>query len=236
MYYIGICDDSSLICSFIEQCITRQAKKERISIETEVWESGEELLYALKNNYDIDILFLDIELITMTGIEIAQYIRKQMDNYDMQIIYISGKEIYAFDLIDTQPLNFLIKPLNEKKVQEVFMFACKLLGRKEDKFEYTVGRSVIRISFDDIYYFYSMGRIIHIKMKTDIREFYGQLKEIYNRLPDSFYMIHQSYIVNSKYIIRYSYDSIELKNGELLTISKSYRKAIRQRLLKDGDL
>ena len=223
MYYIGICDDSSLICSFIEQCITRQAKKERISIETEVWESGEELLYALKNNYDIDILFLDIELITMTGIEIAQYIRKQMDNYDMQIIYISGKEIYAFDLIDTQPLNFLIKPLNEKKVQE-------------DKFEYTVGRSVIRISFDDIYYFYSMGRIIHIKMKTDIREFYGQLKEIYNRLPDSFYMIHQSYIVNSKYIIRYSYDSIELKNGELLTISKSYRKAIRQRLLKDGDL
>ena len=181
MYYIGICDDSSLICSFIEQCITRQAKKERISIETEVWESGEELLYALKNNYDIDILFLDIELITMTGIEIAQYIRKQMDNYDMQIIYISGKEIYAFDLIDTQPLNFLIKPLNEKKVQEVFMLACKLLGRKEDKFEYTVGRSVIRISFDDIYYFYSMGRIIHIKMKTDIREFYGQLKEIYNR-------------------------------------------------------
>ena len=73
-------------------------------------------------------------------------------------------------------------------------------------------------------------------MKNDIREFYGQLKEINNRLPDFFYMIHQSYIVNSKYIIRFSYDSIELKNGELLTISKSYRKSIRQRLLKDGDL
>ncbi len=236
MYHIGICDDSSLICSFVEQCIMRQAKKEGISIETEVWESGERLLYALKNNCDIDILFLDIELITMTGIEIAQYIRKQMDDYDMRIIYISGKKFYAFDLIDTQPLNFLIKPLDEEKVQEAFMLACKLLGRKEDKFEYSVGRSVIRIPFDDIYYFYSIGRIIHIKMKNDIREFYGQLKEINNRLPDSFYMIHQSYIVNSKYIIRFSYDSIELKNGELLTISKSYRKSIRQRLLKDGDL
>ena len=60
MYHIGICDDSSLICSFVEQCIMRQAKKEGISIETEVWESGERLLYALKNNCDIDILFLDI--------------------------------------------------------------------------------------------------------------------------------------------------------------------------------
>ncbi|MGN0154141.1 MAG: LytR/AlgR family response regulator transcription factor [Lachnospiraceae bacterium] len=236
MYRVGICDDSSIICSYIEQCIIDKAKEENIIIETEVWESGESLLNDFHQNGYVDILFLDIELLSMSGIEVADYIRRQMDDYNMQIIYISGKESYAFNLIKTQPLDFLIKPLKESQIEEAFMLACKLLGKKEDKFEYTVGRNICRIPIDDIHYFNSVGRLVRIVTNDDIKEFYGQLKEIYNRLPNSFYMIHQSYIVNSKYIIKYSYDSVELKNGETLSISKTYRKLVRQRLLKDGDM
>ena len=99
-----------------------------------------------------------------------------------------------------------------------------------------MGRDICRVSMDDIYYFNSVGRIIQIKMRDGMKKFYGQLKDVYNRLPGSFYMIHQSYIVNSKYIYRYSYDSIELKNGEVLTISRTYRNAMRQRLFKNGDM
>lgn len=236
MYRVGICDDSSIICSYIEQCIIDKAKEENIIIETEVWESGESLLNDFRLNGYVDILFLDIELLSMSGIEVADYIRRQMDDYNMQIIYISGKESYAFNLIKTQPLDFLIKPLEKSQIEEAFMLACKLLGKKEDKFEYTVGRNICRIPIDDIHYFNSVGRLVRIVMNDGIKEFYGQLKEIYNRLPNSFYMIHQSYIVNSKYIIKYSYDSVELKNGETLSISRTYRKLVRQRLLKDGDM
>lgn len=236
MYRVGICDDSAIICSYIEQCVMDKAREENIQIETEAWESGESLLKDFQNNYYVDILFLDIELLSMSGIEVAEFVRRQMNDYDMQIIYISGKESYAFPLIKTQPLDFLIKPLSEEKIAEAFLLACKLLGRKEEKFEYTVGRDICRVSMDDIYYFNSVGRIIQIKMRDGMKKFYGQLKDVYNRLPGSFYMIHQSYIVNSKYIYRYSYDSIELKNGEVLTISRTYRNAMRQRLFKNGDM
>lgn len=236
MYRVGICDDSSIICSYIEQCIIDKAKKEKIIIEVEVWESGESLLKDFLKIEYVDILFLDIELLSMSGIDVADYIRRQMDDYNMQIIYISGKEAYAFDLIKTQPLDFLLKPLQESQIEEAFMLACKLLKKNQEKFEYTVGRNVCRVSIDDIYYFNSIGRIIQIKMNGDVKEFYGQLKEVYNRLPNTFYMIHQSYIVNSKYIYKFSYDSIELINGEILTISKTYRKLVRQRLLESGDM
>lgn len=236
MYRVGICDDSPVICSYIEQCIIDKAEKEKLIIETEVWESGESLLEDFRREYYVDILFLDIELLSMSGIEIADYIRRQMDDYNMQIIYISGKESYAFDLIKTQPLDFLIKPLKESQIEETFMLACKLLGKKEENFEFKVGHDVCRVSIDDIRYFYSQGRLIRIVMNGDVKEFYGQLKEICNRLPKSFFMIHQSYIVNSKYIFKYSYDSIELRNGEILTVSKAYRKLVRQTLLNKGDM
>jgi len=236
MYRVGICDDSSIICAYIEQCIIEKATKEKIVIDVEVWESGESLLNDFLKKEYVDILFLDIELLSMSGIEVANYIRRQMDDYNMQIIYISGKEKYAFDLIKTQPLDFLIKPLSKTQIEESFMLACKLSKREMEKFEYTVGRDTFRVPIDDICYFNSIGRIVQIKMCDGTKEFYGQLKEVYNRLPNSFYMIHQSYIVNSKYIFKYSYDSIELKNGEILTISKTYRKLVRQRLLEKGGM
>ena len=132
MYRVGICDDSAIICSYIEQCVMDKSREENIQIETEAWESGESLLKDFQNNYYVDILFLDIELLSMSGIEVAEFVRRQMNDYDMQIIYISGKESYAFPLIKTQPLDFLIKPLSEEKIAEAFLLACKLLGRKEE--------------------------------------------------------------------------------------------------------
>lgn len=233
MYYIGICDDSALVCAYIEQCVTAKAEKEEIIINTEMWSSGEALLKDLRGNCRVDILFLDIELLEMSGIEAAEIIRRQMDDYDMQIIYISGIESYAFDLIKTQPLDFLVKPLDVERIDAAFMLACKLLGKRERFFEYTVGKTVCRIPLDSIYYFCSEGHLIRVVLKEGEKSFYGKIKEIFSGLPLSFYMIHQSYIVNSEYIYKYSYESIELYNGEKLPISKAYRKTVREKLLRN---
>lgn len=52
-------------------------------------------------------------------------------------------------------------------------------------------------------------------------------------LTDDFIMIHQSYVINKEYVLRYTYEMVELVNGTILTISKINRKQVRERILRD---
>lgn len=234
MYRVGICDDGINICSFIEKCLLQKAEKEKIAIETEIWYSGENLWEYLQMGNQIDILFLDIELFEMTGIEVGAYIRNRLEDWNIQIIYISGKENYANSLFKTQPMDFLIKPLNVKQIEEAFATAIKIISKRMEKFEFQNGKNHYFISYGQIIYFTSSGRTIKIVTLNDSKEFYGKLKEIAKNLPEDFITIHQSYIVNSQYIKRYVYELVELEDGTTLPISKAYRKQVRQNLLREG--
>ena len=90
MYCIGICDDGKNICAELEKMVLQYGQDRNVKLETELWYTGEEVCQYLRDRHPLDILFLDIELLTMSGIEVAQFIRSQMENRWMQIIYISG--------------------------------------------------------------------------------------------------------------------------------------------------
>ena len=68
-------------------------------------------------------------------------------------------------------------------------------------------------------------------MKTE-QEFYGVIKDLKKRLPKEFFPIHQSYVINETHVVRYAYDMVEMNNNTILSISKSFRKQVRERLLK----
>lgn len=234
MYFIGICDDSINICSFIENCLLAEADRENIAIETEIWYSGKDLWKYLQKGNRIDILFLDIELLDMTGIEVGSNIRNQLEDWNIQIIYISGTSTHAKHLFKTQPMDFLTKPLDAEQIEEAFVTARKIISKGRDKFEFQNGKNHYFIAFNQIIYFASFGRTVKIITLNENKEFYGKLKEIAINLPKNFIAIHQSYIVNSQYVKRYIYDMVELENGTTLPISKIYRKQVRERLLREG--
>lgn len=232
MYRIGICDDGVNICSFIKKCLLKQAKQKSIQIEIEIWNTGEDLQKFLQAGKRIDILYLDIELFEVTGIEVASYIRNQLNDRNMQIIYISGKANYAKSLFKTQPMDFLVKPLKPEQISEAFNLAIKILSRATERFEFQSGKNHYYLPYNEIVYFTSSGRIVKIITVTEEKEFYGKLKEIGNKLPQSFFKVHHSYIVNDEYVRRYTYEMVELIDGTQLTISKAYRKQVRQRFLQ----
>ena len=79
MYYIGICDDGKNICADMEEMVFRYASDHNLLMGLETWYTGEALCRYLKEEHPLDILFLDIDLLTMSGIEVAQFIRSQME-------------------------------------------------------------------------------------------------------------------------------------------------------------
>ena len=80
---------------------------------------------------------------------------------------------------------------------------------------------------------YTKAKKIKIVTLHDTYEIYGRLKDIVKGLTDDFIMIHQSYVINKEYVLRYTYEMIELVDGTMLTISKVNRKQVRERILKD---
>lgn len=233
MYNIGICDDGENICTSIENMLLQYAQEKNIQVDTNVWYTGESLRNYLVSGGYLDILFLDIELFKMTGIEVGAYIRNQLDNMSLQIVYISGKASYAQQLFKTQPLDFLVKPILQKQINEVMDIALKIAKKRNERFEFKQGKDYYYIPMGDIVYFESKGRKVKVVTMKAAFEFYGKLKNIVKCLSDDFIIIHQSYIINKEYVFRYTYEMVELINGTILTISPVNRKFVRNKLLRE---
>ncbi|MCM1190196.1 MAG: LytTR family DNA-binding domain-containing protein [bacterium] len=233
MYNIGICDDGENICASIENMLIQCAKEMNIQMDTNIWYTGEGLKDYLEKGNPLDILFLDIELFQMTGIEVGSYIRNQLDDMGMQIIYISGKASYAQQLFKTQPLDFLVKPISQSQIKEVLEMALRVMKKKKERFEFQQGKDYYYVPMGDIVYFGSEGRKVKIVTPKETFEFYGKLKEAAKQLTDDFIVIHKSYIVNKEYIFRYTYEMVELVNGTILTISPANRRQVRERILRE---
>lgn len=230
MYRIGICDDDKILCSVLEEQIYKLSKEIAIKIEIEVWYSGESIQNDLKKGIELDLLFLDIELVQKNGIAVGNFIRNEMENMQTHIVYISSKESYAMQLFKVQPLDFLIKPVPAEHIREVLMRSVKQKSNTDVYFEYQKGNSVFRVPVSDIAYFMSMDKKIIIVKKDGEEEFYGKIKSIAENLPADFMMIHQSYIINQTYVREYSYETVKMVNGENLNISKPYRKETRSKI------
>lgn len=233
MYRIGICDDDKELCSGLEEQIYYTAKELSMKVEVEVWYSGESILSDLGKGVQLDLLFLDIELIQKNGISVGRYIRDEMEDIQTHIVYISAKQNYAMQLFRIQPLDFLVKPVSEEQIKEVLVRSIRQKQRLKNCFEYQKGSSVFRIPTKDIVYFMSMDKKIRLVTKDGEEEFYGKLKNIMEVLPADFMMIHQSYIVNQLYVSEYSYDCVKMSDGAVLSISKPYRKEIRGKIKQD---
>ena len=225
-------DDENIICSYVEQSLLNLSKKYGISIETDVFNSGEDLIKTIKETF-YDVIFLDIKMKDLSGIDISRIIRNTMGNEAIQIIYISGNTEYAIEVFEYDPFHFLPKPLNNEKIENAFVKLIHKLRLKSEAFTYKVGHDSVKVAIKNILYFESNKRkiIIHYSDKKD--EFYGSLENILQQLGKyNFLHIHKSYLVNPVHVHKCTYESVEMSNHVVLPIAQSKRKEIREKQLE----
>lgn len=231
---IVICDDDKTTCALLEDQLKAFFTGINVKIELDVFFNGASLMEYLKREKSPDILFLDIELPGLNGIEVGKYIRNTLNNSDLFLVYISYKTEYALELFQNQPFDFLIKPMKKQQIYSVIEKILNIIGKNECIFEYKNQGLSHRIHYKDILYFQSNGRKINIittKNKTEI--FYGRLSEIEKTCPtDLFLRIHKSYLVNMRYTKNITYNWMQMNNGDILNISKSKRVEIRKKVMQ----
>lgn len=232
MLKVAICDDILEITAQLEIMLIELGKKYLIEVDIGVFFSGEDLLKYMDDGNSLDLIFLDIEMKEVNGIQVGLKIREGMKDDNTQIAYISGKSNYAMELFQVRPINFLVKPLYLDSVESVFLTALRLIRVKNSYFKYKKGHSYNKIELKDIIYFESENRKVNIITKYGIDTFYSLMDKVYNDIRDKgFLYIHKSYIINTLYINSFMYDKVIMSNDIVLPISQSRRSIIRDQLL-----
>ena len=229
MFKIAICDDEAAICEQLESILQRIGSEFLKDLEWDVFFSGESLYDYLKKDKYYDIIFLDIELKEMNGVEVGHIIRDTMANETTQIVYISGNKTYAMELFKLRPLHFIIKPFDYGEIKEIIKVVLKIHQRDYRMFQYKVGPKTHSISTRDIIFFESRNRKVEVHTTEGNHVFYGKIKDICKELQRyKFIQIHKTYLVNYHYITKFEYDKVTLSNKVTLPISQANRKRIRR--------
>ena len=172
MYRIGICDDDKELCSRLEEQIYQNTKELSVKAEVEVWYFGESILHDMQNGLQLDLIFLDIELVQADGVSVGKFIRNEMEDINTHIVYISSRQAYAMQLFKIQPLDFLVKPVSDGQIKEVLIRSIRQKQSLKSCFEYQKGSVIFRIPTKDIAYFMSMDKKIRVITRDGVERQY----------------------------------------------------------------
>lgn len=109
MINIAICDDEKYILDKIKKLVFDFFHRKNVEITVSQFGSGEELL---RHNKNIDILFLDIQMDGIDGMETARKMRSQ--NYKGYLIFITVLKEMVFQSFEVQAYDYLVKPIEEE--------------------------------------------------------------------------------------------------------------------------
>lgn len=232
MIRIAIVDDEKLIREHIKTLI----KNKQVECLIDTYSAGEELL---RTDKCYDMVFLDIQMEGINGIETARVLRQKTE--DAVLIFITGVKEYVLDAFDVAAFHYLIKPIDEQKFADVFKRAVLEVGKKKQQvngqlFVKTRYRNVT-LAQNDVLYIESRGKKVEIHTKTDVIDAYAGIGELEKQLKQNFYRCHRGYLVNLAFIMEYSNDSITLNNGECIILAKEkYGEFVKvyMRYLKNG--
>ena len=220
MLRICICDDEKIQRSELKSIINRELELKGVDFSIEESEDGETLMSILNRdkNY-FDIIFLDIEMDGIDGVETARQIRALNDT--AVIIFVTGFADYVFDGYEVKAFNYILKPYREEKIADVLSEALKQIDYVQNKFFIVqLNSSSYKLYLNDIIYFASDKRKIKVITEGNTYEFYGKLDDIEKELPNFFIRIHQRYLVNLNFVISIGNNYVKI-NGEKLPISRN---------------
>lgn len=228
MLNIAVCDDDLVYASKIESLLLEIAKTRLIKMDIEVYSDGSELWKDISEGKTYELIYLDIEMVKLNGIDVAKKIRENDTN--VILIYISNFENYFIELFEVEPFRFIKKPVNEKIFGDYFDRAYERIIQDDIYFEYRFNKVLHKILTKNIIYFESSGRLINIKYKDGNGKFYGRLNMVEKQLHNGkipFLRIHQSYLVNYRFVNKISFSRVILFDGTVLQISEDRQKMIR---------
>ena len=223
MVKIGICDDEPEMRKPLRQILEQVLQLQGVEYLISESESGEELTAGI-SCLDIDILFLDIEMRSLDGIETAKLLRRK--GMKGIIIFVTAYPDFVFQGYEVHAFHYILKPYRKEKIEEVLRQALHELDlSKEQYFVIEQKARVIRIPLSQTIAFQRDRRKVEALLEEDFVAFYGRIDEVCRELPSCFIRIHNRYIVNLNYVTTLEKDRCIL-GSRSFPVSRAFRQEL----------
>lgn len=230
MLRIGICDDQAEARDALYLQLDRLLLEGTEEVVYE-FSSGEGAVRWLKKHPgEIDLLFLDVEMKGMSGMEAAEAIR----GFDSELIlvFVTGYADYVFDGYRVNAFDYLMKPAKEERLSQLLSRVRRELSKNKERYYHLKNTDgTFRFPLSGISYFYSDRRKVTLVYQGQEYAFYGKLDQVEEELSGCFVRIHQRYLVNPARVDFVGSDSVRLGDCEL-PISRNLKEQAVSRLAK----
>lgn len=225
MIQIAVCDDQKLVSEKIKEMILHGDENR---YEVEVFSDGGALLNSGKA---FDILFLDIDMPGLDGIETAKALRKS--DKKVKIIYITNYGGFAGYAFGVHAFGYLLKPVKEPDIKRQLKEAREYMEKESERpmAELFTKAGRIRIAVEDIYYFEYTSRMLQVHTREGVYEQQEKISECLEKMrPYGFAMPHKSFVVNLDQARGIRGYDITLMDGSIVPLSQKKGKSFREEL------
>jgi two-component system response regulator LytT len=161
MIRVILCDDNRNILDLYSSLLKETAKAENVDIKIVCMESGEQILFTLSDDPNsVDIIYLDILMARMNGIEASRKLREI--GCLAEIIFLTSSSEYVFQGFDSNPFYYIVKDdMPAKKFRDIFLRAISAVQKRADRYiTVTFGGNTTKLPLDKIRYFEVQNRLV----------------------------------------------------------------------------
>lgn len=197
----------------------------------EDFSSAESFLFAWEEERDIDVLFVDIQMKEMNGMDMARRVRRQ--DPDIAIVFTTGIADYMEEGYEVEALHYLLKPISREKLGQCMDRVLERGGRGRfilvQTGEETQKLAVERVMYVEarghgcvVEYTVRSGETLQIEATESISELAGKLEDC------GFVKCHRSYLCRIGGIQRIDRTELLLDNGSRIPVSRRMYAQVNQ--------
>lgn len=229
---VAIVEDEIELHDYYGKMIEAWGNARNIRVITTFIENAEEYLFKYDRQNIFDIIFLDVYMKDMNGMELAHEIRKFDRN--VQIVFLTGNAEYVFEGYEIGAVRYLIKPVEENALAKALDACMEKLGSgREDYLTIKYQGENLRLSRSEIVYVKVDGHYLQMRTTDKVYEWKTSLKEMMDKLdPARFVMANRSTVVNLEFVNKITREECILENGETILVSRGAYGSLNDAFMK----
>ena len=228
MLKVAICDDSPIFLQNAVQLIKRWSEQSDIPVKLFTYDNGDELI-AGNSSIRMDIIFLDIIMPLLNGLDTAKELRQK--DTAARIIFLTSSPEFALESYEVKAQGYLLKPVTYDKIKDALDECVHTLEVEPKNVVMKTAFGYQKLYFHDIEYAEAQNKrvVFHLKTGKSV-ESTEPLYSFEDKLTCSsgFFKCHRSYLVYLPNVNRFNTTEIVTKSGRIIPIARGYAKAFKE--------